>query len=86
MGVTQNLASGRASYADRLSQINQQSASVQAAATLGQARTTSAAIGALGQNYQNQQSQPNYGIMAGDETYNESYQKGGSNYWASEQK
>ena len=71
MGVTQNLASGRASYADRVGQIAQTSANAQAANTLGQARTNSAALGALGSIYQNQQNQPSQGqgVMSGEGDY-----------------
>jgi len=69
MGVTQNLASGRASYADRLSQINSANSRVQSAAILGNARTTSAAIGAMGQAYQNSSNEPDYSTTSGQSDY-----------------
>ena len=80
-GVTQNLAAGRQSYADRMSAISAANARMQGAAVIGQARTNAAALGAIGQAYQNSANQPDYG----SETRAESYERGGSNYWAAEE-
>jgi len=60
LGVTQNLAQERASYADRIAGISAASSQTQSAAILGRASTTSAAISGIGRAYQNRQNEPDY--------------------------
>jgi len=71
LGATQNLASRRASYADRLGQYTTRESGIRAAGTLGRAGAISAGIGAIGRIYQNSSNQPDYSGMSDYGAYND---------------